>query len=347
MSLSLFKRLIVISILIGVVVVAGYSWYLNKSFNSPYGEHAGKVQFIDVHSGEGLYKVCRRMKSLELVEHVRPFCRVVLWAGYDHLIKGRYAVEPVDTPLTLLKKMVRGDVTTFNISFIEGQNFKQMMARVQQNANVTHKLAGLSEDQIMEKVAGKKIHPEGQFYPDTYTFSYGVSDLEILVRAHKKLQAVLAKEWENKAKDLPYASPYEALIMASIVEKETAVAEERPQIAQVFVNRLNLGMRLQTDPTVIYGMGDDYKGNITRRDLRTKTAYNTYQIKGLPPTPIAMVGSEAIKAALNPKGDDSIFFVARGDGSHHFSKTLRGHNKAVRKYQLRRSQNYRSTPDKP
>lgn len=346
MSLSIFKRLLILVILLGACATAGFGWYLHQMFNRPFADIASKPEVIDVLPGDGMYKVCRRMKNAELIDNVRTFCRVAMWSGYDHVIKGRYQVAQTDTPKSLLDKMRAGDVITFSITLIEGHTFKQMRQRILENSNIVPILGGLSDSEVMARVSGNKdLHPEGQFYPDTYRFSYGVSDLEVLGRAHSKLKSVLESEWQQKAEGLPYKSAYEALIMASIVEKETAVGSERPQIAKVFVERLKLGMRLQTDPTVIYGMGDQYQGNITRRDLKTKTPYNTYRIDGLPPTPIAMVGREAIRAALNPEGERALFFVAKGDGTHYFSKTLQEHNRAVRKYQMRRSSNYRSTPN--
>jgi len=346
MSLSIFKRIIVLSILLFSVGMAGYAWHLHQMFNQNFSILTEKPEYIDVNPGDGMYRVCNRMKSSGLIENSRAFCRIAMWAGYDRLVKGRYKIEGSDSPKTLLDKMRQGEVVQFTISLIEGHNFKEMLARIQKNPNVTSILEGLSVSELMKRVAGdESLHPEGQFYPDTYSFSYGVSDLNILIRAHQRLKQVLAEEWQNKAQNLPYKNPYEALIMASIVEKETAVGSERPQIAKVFVDRLKIGMRLQTDPTVIYGMGDKYKGNITRKDLRTTTPYNTYRINGLPPTPIAMVGREAINASLNPEGEEALFFVAKGDGTHHFSKTLNEHNRAVRKYQMKRVKNYRSTPE--
>lgn len=196
----------------------------------------------------------------------------------------------------------------------------------------------------MRELGQANVHPEGRFFPDTYNFVRGQSDLDILRQANQRLQQVLAEEWAERADDLPYKNSDEALIMASIIEKETGVAHEREEISGVFNRRLKIGMLLQTDPTVIYGMGDNYTGKITRADLRRPTPYNTYVIAGLPPTPIAMVGREAIYAALHPKAGKSLYFVARGDGSHVFSNTLAEHNKAVREYQIKRRADYRSSP---
>jgi UPF0755 protein len=196
----------------------------------------------------------------------------------------------------------------------------------------------------MEKIGHRGLFPEGRFFPDTYRFVRGVSDVELLKKAFDRLDEVLAKEWENRSADAPYSEPYQALIMASLVEKETGVPQERGQIAGVFVRRMALGMQLQTDPTVIYGLGDRYTGKLTRAHLKEPTPYNTYVIPGLPPTPIAMVGREAIHAALNPVEGNSLYFVARGDGSHVFSDDLDAHNSAVREFQLKRRADYRSSP---
>ncbi len=204
--------------------------------------------------------------------------------------------------------------------------------------------ADWTDDRIMEAMGAKGAHPEGRFFPDTYLFTSSETDLDLLRRAFERMEEVLAAEWQAKAENLPYDSPYDALIMASIVERETGAVHEREEVAGVFVRRLEKGMRLQTDPTVIYGMGEKYQGRITRKDLRTHTDYNTYRIDGLPPTPIALPGREAIHAALNPAEGDTLYFVARGDGTHKFSKTLAEHQKAVRAFQLNRRSDYRSSP---
>jgi UPF0755 protein len=196
----------------------------------------------------------------------------------------------------------------------------------------------------MDKLGHTGIFPEGRFFPDTYRYVRGMSDIELLKTAYDRLDEVLAKEWEQRAADAPYTEPYQALIMASLVEKETGVPQERGQIAGVFVRRMAMGMLLQTDPTVIYGLGDRYSGKLTRAHLKEATPYNTYMNAGLPPTPISMVGREAIHAALNPVEGNSLYFVARGDGTHVFSDDLDGHNNAVKEFQLKRRADYRSSP---
>jgi UPF0755 protein len=232
----------------------------------------------------------------------------------------------------------------YSIQFIEGSSYKDALVVLAADTKILQTLADLPEQEIVKRLGLEPgSHLEGLFYPDTYHFHKGDSDLDILKRAHQRLKTILDQEWDSRQKDLPLESAYQALILASIIEKETGVPDERSEIAGVFVRRLQKKMRLQTDPTVIYGLGDRYQGNITRKHLRENTAYNTYRISGLPPTPIALVGREAIHAALNPKPGNSLYFVAKGDGSHYFSKTIEEHNKAVRKYQLRRRSDYRSS----
>jgi UPF0755 protein len=232
----------------------------------------------------------------------------------------------------------------YSVTLVEGWNFHQVRAALAKEEKLEHSLDGLSDTQVMDKLGHAGIFPEGRFFPDTYRFVRGMSDVELLKTAYDRLNDVLAKEWEQRAADVPYSEPYQALIMASLVEKETGVPQERGQIAGVFVRRMAMGMLLQTDPTVIYGLGDRYSGKLTRAHLKEATPYNTYMISGLPPTPIAMVGREAIHAALNPVAGNSLYFVARGDGSHVFSDDLDAHNNAVREFQLKRRADYRSSP---
>ena len=244
----------------------------------------------------------------------------------------------------LLEKWRSGDVLQYRGTWVEGCNFRQVRSALAQEDKLQQTLSDISDSELMRMLDQANVHPEGRFFPDTYNFVRGQTDLDILRQASQRLQKVLAQEWDQRAENLPYRSPDEALIMASIIEKETGVAHEREEIAGVFMRRLKIGMLLQTDPTVIYGMGDSYTGKITRADLRKPTPYNTYVISGLPPTPIAMVGREAIYAALHPKAGKSLYFVARGDGSHVFSNNLAEHNKAVREYQIKRRADYRSSP---
>ncbi|MFC4258665.1 endolytic transglycosylase MltG [Marinobacter lacisalsi] len=257
---------------------------------------------------------------------------------------GEYEFQPGMTPREMIALMVRGETKVRTVQFIEGKRFRDARTALSQAEHLEQLTADWAAERIMAELGDEGAHPEGRFFPDTYAYNRGDSDLDILRRAYEKMNSVLAEEWAGRADDLPYENPYEALIMASIIERETGVPAERPDIAGVFVRRLQRGMRLQTDPTVIYGMGDAYEGRITRRDLRTHTAYNTYRISGLPPTPIALPGRAAIHAAVHPAEGNTLYFVARGDGSHKFSRTLEDHRRAVREYQLNRREDYRSSP---
>jgi UPF0755 protein len=234
----------------------------------------------------------------------------------------------------LLNKIVAGEVEQFFLTIVEGWTFRQMLAAVHQHPEIDKKLAELNDEEIMRTLNLPAVHPEGQFMPDTYHFPDGTTDIQFLKRGWKAMQDYLHAQWQQRDEGLPLKSPYEALILASIVEKETGLARERPEIAGVFVRRLQKGMKLQTDPTVIYGIGPQFDGNIRRKDLRKDTPYNTYTRYGLPPTPIALPGKAAIKATLHPADGNSLYFVAKGDGSHQFSDTLDEHNRAVRRFQL-------------
>lgn len=326
-----------------VLAVALLFWMQHEVLKQPLQLDAEQVLNVPVGSTpSGLL--------LQLEE--QGVLRGALWLRLSWRLQGRvqplhageYQLDPAMNVAQLLNKWRTGDVVQHRITLVEGWNFRQVRAALAQHAVLQHTLAEVSDSALMRQLDQANVHPEGQFFPDTYNFVRGQSDLDILRQAHQRLQTVLAEEWAQRAEDLPYRSPYEALIMASIIEKETGVAHERDEIAGVFMRRLAIGMLLQTDPTVIYGMGERYTGKITRADLRRPSAYNTYVISGLPPTPIAMVGREAIYAALHPKPGKSLYFVARGDGSHVFSNSLAEHNKAVREYQLKRRADYRSSP---
>jgi UPF0755 protein len=247
---------------------------------------------------------------------------------------GSYELAAAPTPMELLDMLTRGDVTQAELRFIEGWTIRQLRTALDTSAFVRHDTQGLSDAQVLQKLGASETHPEGLFFPDTYLFSKGISDLNVLQRAYRAMQRHLAREWEAREASAPYKTPYEALIMASIVEKETGVAAEREMIAGVLANRLRRGMLLQVDPTVIYGLGDGFDGNLKKIHLLTDGPYNSYTRAGLPPTPIAAPGLASLRAALRPAQTDAIYYVARGDGSSEFSRTLDEHNRAVRKYQL-------------
>jgi UPF0755 protein len=265
-----------------------------------------------------------------------------LWtrlSGDARMLKaGEYQLQPGMTPLQLLDDMVVGRVRLYSITLVEGWTFWQMMEKINSSEYLKHTLKNASDASIMETIGYPGEHPEGRFYPDTYHFPRGMDEVQLLRQAYEEMQRRLMAAWEGRATGLPFNTPYEALIMASIVEKESALASERTRIAGVFINRLRKGMRLQTDPTVIYGLGRSFDGDIRFRDLRRDTPYNTYTRRGLPPTPIAMPGQGAIDAVMNPDDTPYLYFVARGDesGSHVFSETLQEHEAAVDKYQRKR-----------
>lgn len=246
---------------------------------------------------------------------------------------GSYSVNRGVTPLELLGKLTRGEVTQGELTLVEGWTFRQWRARMDRHPDLLHETAGLSEAEIAQRLGVETGRLDGWLFPDTYLFDKQSSDLELMARARRAMLKRLESEWAQRASGLPYRSLHEALVMASIVEKETGRESDRGLVAAVFVNRLLKGMRLQTDPTVIYGLGEDFDGNLRKRDLLEDTPYNTYTRHGLPPTPIAMPGLASIRAALHPQASEAIYFVARGDGSSEFSRTLDEHNRAVNKYQ--------------
>jgi UPF0755 protein len=254
--------------------------------------------------------------------------------GRDKAIQaGNYEFSSGLTTAELLAKLTQGDVAQDSMTIVEGWNVAQLRAALQQNPKITQTLADVPDAELLKRIGAGEAHSEGLFFPDTYYFAVGSSDSALLKRAYRTMQDRLAAAWAQRATDLPYASPYEALIMASIVEKETGRAGDRPLVASVFVNRLKQGMRLQTDPTVIYGVGDKFEGDLRRRDLAADTSYNTYTRDGLPPTPIALPGQASLLAALHPAQSNYLYFVARGDGASVFSTNLADHNRAVAKYQ--------------
>jgi UPF0755 protein len=249
---------------------------------------------------------------------------------------GEYALSPGLTPRELLRRMVAGEVVQHRLTIVDGWRFKQLRLALANETGLAQTLQGMSDEDIAQRLGIGMDKPEGWFLPETYAWVKGESDLDVLKRAHAAMHKALDRLWPARDTGVKLASPYAALILASIVEKETAQPSERPLIAGVFLRRLNIGMRLQTDPAVIYGVGDAYDGSLHRRDLESDTPYNTYTREGLPPTPIALPGLPALEAVLHPAASDALYFVARGDGSHEFSPTLEAHDRAVRKYQLHR-----------
>lgn len=300
---------------------------------SPLPLGASPVQF-SLSSGSSLKGAARQMASAGVLQHPQVFVLLGRMLGRAGKIKaGSYEFEPGLTHYALLQKITRGDVTLTAITFAEGATFRQIRSLLDGHPKLKHDTAALHDTQILERLSISDASPEGWFFPDTYHFSEGTSDLVVLTRAHHLMQRHLARQWESRVKELPLQSPYEALILASIVEKETGRSEDRPLIAAVFINRLRRGMLLQADPTVIYGLGETFDGNLRKRDLLSDTPYNTYTRGGLPPTPIAMPGLASLAAVLNPPDTDVLYFVSRGDGSSHFSRTLPEHDRAVTKYQ--------------
>lgn len=338
-----FLLLLEMGLILAGLAVGWSAWKVNSVLEQPL--HVTQEQLLDVPNGTTPNRMFYRMQSEGLLDDavwLRLYWRFNM-AGTP-LHTGEYRLTPGMTVAELFEAWRRADVVQYNLTLVEGWTFRQVRAAVAKHEKIKHTVDGLSDAEVMDKLGHTGVFPEGRFFPDTYRFVRGMSDVELLQQAYMRLEEVLAKEWAERVTDLPYRDPYQALIMASLVEKETGIPQERGQIAGVFVRRLRLGMMLQTDPTVIYGMGERYNGKITRADLREPTPYNTYTMTGLPPTPIAMVGREAIHAALNPSDGTSLYFVARGDGSHVFSDDLDDHNSAVREFQLKRRTDYRSSP---
>ena len=304
-------------------------------------------QSHEIVSGTPLNAVTAALQARGIVEHPRLGIYLSLYARITGLASelkaGEYELTPGMSGLDALRLFTSGKVLLHELKLIEGWTAEQALQAIAADPNLRHTLDLGAGADWMAAIDQKGQHPEGQLFPDTYRFPKGTTDVAFLRRAHAAMQTVLQSEWERRASDLPYDTPAQALIMASIVEKETGVAAERPTIAGVFVNRLRIGMRLQTDPTVIYGMGRRYDGNIRRADLTSDTPYNTYTRHGLPPTPICLPGRAAIHAALHPAQTRALYFVARGDGSHTFSETLQAHNAAVRQFlmQSRKTSNDR------
>ena len=324
-----FKRLTLL--LVACVALAGAGLYLYVKQELKF---TPAPKTFDLKLGSSLRTVARELTALGVLREPILFEILGRVRGDAPNIKsGNYEIESPITPLTLLQKLTRGDATQSAIRFIDGWTFKQVREALDTHEALTHETRDLSSETIAHKLGVEDGQIEGWIFPESYYFSRGTSDWAVLRRAYRLMQTHLSAQWSQRTPTLPLSSPYEALILASIVEKETGKTADRPMVSSVLVNRLRLGMRLQTDPTVIYGMGEAFNGNLRRRDLQVDTPWNTYTRTGLPPTPIAIPGLASLQAAIHPTESKMLYFVAFGDGSSQFSQTLDEHNAAVTKYQ--------------
>ena len=314
-----------------VVIGVGYYVYIN-AISKPLNH---REQTLVVPSGVGMSWLAAHLEKTGVIDNRYVFRIYALVNKRDATIKaGEYTLVNTDSIPELVDLLEQGKVIQYSITLIEGKTFKEYKALLESQKLLVDEIAAMSDREIMRSLGAIGKKPEGLFAPQTYYFQKGDTDFDVLEQAYKRQSKLLSAIWDDRADDVKVTTPYQLLTMASIIEKETGAAFERPTISGVFNNRLRIGMKLQTDPTVIYGMGELYKGNIRRKDLRTDTEYNTYTRYGLPPTPIAMPGEAALLAAANPEATQALYFVGKGDGTHAFSKTLKEHNNAVIKYQL-------------
>ncbi|MGA9340952.1 MAG: endolytic transglycosylase MltG [Rhodanobacteraceae bacterium] len=322
-------------IILAIAIALGLGWNDYRRFASTPLNVDG-AHSIDISRGTAFKDIVHQLRSAGVTSSTPLFWRLLAEqmgvTGRVHA--GEYALPHGITPRELLRRMAAGDVVQHRFTIVDGWTFRELRLALAQKTGLAQTLGGMPDTEVAHQLGIADGKPEGWFLPETYAFVKGESDTDVLQRAHAAMQKLLAALWPARASDLPLKSPYEALILASIVEKETARAEERPEIAGVFVRRLERGMLLQTDPTVIYGLGASYDGNLRKRDLENDTPFNTYTRAGLPPTPVALPGKAAIEAALHPAPGNALYFVARGDGSHEFSATLEEHNRAVSRFQL-------------
>ncbi|MGO4377984.1 endolytic transglycosylase MltG [Pseudoduganella sp. RAF19] len=327
--MAFITKTIALGVVAAAAVAAGFAWWAQE----PITTEEPAIEFT-INKGSGAGAAGQQMAAAGVPIQPFMFNMLARFTGKSNKLKaGSYELKPNTTPLRLMDQLVRGEFAQESLTIIEGWTFKQMRAAIAGHKGLKHDTADLSDKELMARVNPDFKSPEGLFFPDTYLFAKGSSELQIFKQAHIMLMQRLAEAWEKRAPNLPYSSPYEALTMASIVEKETGQKSERSMIAAVFVNRLKLGMLLQTDPTVIYGMGDKFDGNIRKKDLETDTPYNTYVRTGLPPTPISLPGVQSLMAAMTPAKSGALYFVSRGNGTSQFSDNLTDHNRAVNQYQ--------------
>lgn len=343
LALGLLRKLLWLGALAALAAGFGAYQYFTQWLHAPMALDSSGMAY-ELKRGRSLSHVVEELGAKGVLKHPRILLYFARLTDQVQVRAGEYEIASGTSPVQLLEQLNRGEVVEYSVTLIEGWTFAQAVEALSEAPRLQSQLQGKTQEEQLALLGLPIEHPEGWFFPDTYHYISGASDVDVLRRSYQVMRQTLDELWAGRAPDLPYKSPYDALIMASIVERETGAAWERQKIAGVFVRRLERGMRLQTDPTVIYGMGSNYQGRISRADLRRPTPYNTYVIDGLPPTPIALPGRESIYASLHPEPGSAIYFVARGDGTHSFSATLDEHNEAVRRYQLRRSQDYRSTP---
>ena len=325
--------LIAVVLIVLIVLTAYFKDYADRPLSVDFEQ----VKLVIV-SGTSFREVTRKLHGIGMITNTWSWDTFARISGVAHEIKaGEYLLATTLSPRLLLRKLVRGDGTQFAMTIIEGSTFKQLWEAVKKNDKISKTVS--SPEELLVKLNLKSNHPEGWFFPNTYHFSPGVTDVQFFQHLSRHMQSVLDEEWAKRKQGLPIYTQEEALILASIIEKETTVDHERAMIAAVFTTRLKRDMRLQADPTVIYGMGEAYDGNIRRKNLKTDTPYNTYIHKGLPPTPIALPGRASIVAALNPADSEMMYFVAKRDGTHHFSTTYKEHRNAVIRYQLKGCKN--------
>jgi UPF0755 protein len=325
-------------LLLAALGVAAWLWQDYTRFADAPLALGAKERVLDVPLGTPFTRIVGQLRQRGLTDAPLPYWRLLAWqmGVSDGLHAGEYAIEQGLTPRALLDRMARGEVVQHRVTLIEGSTFREIRAVLAKEEALAQATAAMSDAEVMAAVGAAGVHPEGRFLPETYAYTKGMQDLDVLRRARAAMDKALAEAWAARRPGLPLKSPDEMLVLASIVEKETGRADERATIAGVFVRRLEIGMRLQTDPTVIYGVGPSFDGNLTRAHLQTDTPWNTYTRGGLPPTPIAAPGRAALRAVAQPADGEALYFVARGDGSHQFSATLREHNAAVARWQLRR-----------
>jgi UPF0755 protein len=328
------KRLFAWSIIAVILMIAVLVFQLLRFQHGAIPMSPNSSVFL-IRSGSNIKSIAQDLARREIINDPWLFILLARVRGLETRVRaGEYQIEPGITADELLDQFTLGNAIQYNFTIIEGWTFRQLLAELARDPILEHTLGNKTDAEIMERLGYPGQHPEGMFFPDSYRFPKGSSDVDFLKRAYQVMQNHLQREWDKRDPELPLASSYEALTLASIVEKETGAGFERPLIAGVFIERLKRNMRLQTDPTIIYGLGAEFDGNIRRRDLKKDTPYNTYLRAGLTPTPIALPGLEAIRAVLHPAQTEALYFVSRGDGTHKFSATLDEHNAAVSRYQL-------------